>query len=451
MMRRAISTFVATLLVAGLASTAAYADAGPTVSITTPSGTVKGKVSLTATAAVDPSGTATLKYAGIKITGLSSYDANMTNASYQGNAHTFGTSGVSDLYWYSLSPSYNFTFDTTDWPTGSYQVTVFTEDSNGRAAASTPITLTTANAGPTVSITTPSGTVKGKVTISASAATDPTGTASLVYAGLKITGLASYSADMPNGSYRGTNHTFGTAGVSDLFWQPSTSSFDFTFDTTSWPTGSYQITVFTEDSNGRAAGSTPITLTIPVAPTLVLNATQISVGANSTFTVKYSGTNSLSDGTLVLQQSTDPQGTWNTVATFTGAAPLFKASALVNLGDYVRAVFSGATNLLDSESAAIQIVVTPKLTCKIATTAKVGTKLRGSCTSNVNLPSVYVELQTSTGSSWTVLGGGNVSGKTIPINVTPKKKGFLYISMTSSGLDGKLGQFASTPIKIKVT
>ena len=175
------------------------------------------------------------------------------------------------------------------------------------------------------------------------------------------------------------------------------------------------------------------------------------MGANSTFTVKYSGTNSLSDGTLVLQQSTDPQGTWNTVATFTGAAPLFKASALVHLGDYVRAVFSGATNLLDSESAAIQILVTPKLTCKIATTAKVGTKLRGSCTSNVNLPSVYVELQTSTGSSWTVLGGGNVSGKTIPINVTPKKKGFLYISMTSSGLDGKLGQFASTPIKIKVT
>ena len=332
MMRRSISTVLATLLVAGLASTPAYANAGPTVSITTPSGTVKGKVSLTATAAVDPSGTATLKYAGIKITGLSSYDANMTNASYQGNAHTFGTSGVSDLYWYSLSPSYNFTFDTTDWPTGSYQVTVFTEDSNGRAAASTPITLT-----------------------------------------------------------------------------------------------------------------------IPVAPTLSLSASQISVGANSTFIVKYSGTNSLGDGTLVLQQSTDPQGTWNTIATFTGAAPLFKVSALVKLGDYVRAVFSGATNLLDSESAAIQILVTPKLTCKIATTAKVGTKLRGSCTSNVNLPSVYVELQTSTGSSWTVLGGGNVSGKTIPINVTPKKKGLLYISMTSSGLDGKLGQFASTPIKIKVT
>jgi len=332
MMRRIVSTVLATLLVAGLASTPAYADAGPTVSITTQSGTVKGKVTVSATAATDPTGTATLSYAGIKITGIASYDVTLANASYQGSAHTFGTSGVSDYYWYAPSPSYNFSFDTTKWPTGSYQVTVFTED-----------------------------------------------------------------------------------------------------------------------SNGRAAGSTPITLTIPVAPTLVLSATQILVGANSTFTVKYSGTNSLSNGTLVLQQSTDPQGTWNTIASFTGPVPLLKASALVNLGDYVRALFSGATNLLDSQTDAIQILATPKLICKIATSGKVGTKLRGTCTSNINLPNVYVELQTSTGGSWTVLGGGNVSGKSIPINVTPKKKGLLYVSMTSPGIDGKLGQFASAPIKITVT
>ena len=312
-----------------------------------------------------------------------------------------------------------------------------------------------ADADPTISITSPSnGSVaKGKVTISVAAAPDPSGSAGLTYIGMSIAGL-NYDGYEVSSYYRsaGYNQAMGTAGNAQKAWLAQDNrSYTFTMDTTSWATGSYPITFYIVDSNGRAAASTPVTLTIPVAPTLVLNATQISVGANSTFTVKYSGTNSLSDGTLVLQQSTDPQGTWNTVATFTGAAPLFKASALVNLGDYVRAVFSGATNLLDSESAAIQILVTPKLTCKIATTAKVGTKLRGSCTSNVNLPSVYVELQTSTGSSWTVLGGGNVSGKTIPINVTPKKKGLLYISMTSSGLDGKLGQFASTPIKIKVT
>jgi hypothetical protein len=67
------------------------------------------------------------------------------------------------------------------------------------------------------------------------------------------------------------------------------------------------------------------------------------------------------------------------------------------------------------------------------------------------LPSVYVTLQTSTGSKWTVLGGGNAMGKSIPINVIPKKKGTLLVVLTSAGVEGKLGEFQSNIIKIKVS
>ena len=128
-----------------------------------------------------------------------------------------------------------------------------------------------------------------------------------------------------------------------------------------------------------------------------------------------------------------------------------KASAKVELGQYVRAVFTGAAELLDATSKTLQVLATPKVTCKLASTGKVGKKITGKCTSNLTLPSVYVTLQTSTGSKWTVLGGGNAMGKSIPINVMPKKKGTLLVVLTSAGVEGKLGEFQSNIIKIKVS
>jgi hypothetical protein len=68
----------------------------------------------------------------------------------------------------------------------------------------------------------------------------------------------------------------------------------------------------------------------------------------------------------------------------------------------------------------------------------------------MSLPSVEVSLQTSTGSTWTILVTGLMKGKSISINVTPKKRGTLYVVLASRGIEGKLGEFQSNIVKINV-
>jgi hypothetical protein len=186
---------------------------------------------------------------------------------------------------------------------------------------------------------------------------------------------------------------------------------------------------------------------------MVLTIGKATVGGPSTFNLAISGVNSIGTGTAVLQTSAygDEDSEWVTVGTFTGSIGAMKASATVELGQYARAFFSGAAELLDAPSNTLQVLVTPKVTCKLASTGKVGKKIVGKCTSDISLPGVYVILQTSTGSTWTTLGGGEVSGKSIPINVTPKRKGTLFVVLTSSGIEGRLGEFQSNILRIKVS
>ena len=204
------------------------------------------------------------------------------------------------------------------------------------------------------------------------------------------------------------------------------------------------------DSNNRVAASAPITLTNPVAPILAFRILKSSGAGASTFAASVSGVKSLADGKLELQSSSNNKDGWVTVGKFTGAFDALKVSALVNLGDYVRVIFSGATSLLDAVSTSQQFLVTPTVVCKISSSGKVGQKLKGTCVSSISLPNISITLQTTTGTVWSVLGSGIVSGTTIPINVTPKKKGYLFVAVTSSGIQGKIGQFASVPVKIKV-
>ena len=74
----------------------AHADSDPTISITTPSGVVKGLTSIAVNAAADPTGTSKLKSVAIAINGLSYYEVAVTSASnnYYGsnsNSCNFGT------------------------------------------------------------------------------------------------------------------------------------------------------------------------------------------------------------------------------------------------------------------------------------------------------------------------------------------------------------------------
>ena len=316
-----------------------------------------------------------------------------------------------------------------------------------------------ADAGPTVSITTPSGVVKGVTSVAVNAAVDPTGTAKLSTVAIAINGLPAYTVaiNSASGSYNSTGNSscsFGTLSTVNVCWNTqalASSTYTFYTDTTSWPTGTYQVTAYIKDTNDRVAASSSIDLTIPVAPTLALSIVKVDTGGNSSFALVISGVKSIGEGTAVLQTSSDQEGNWTTVANFAGSMGAMTASAPVQLGQYVRAVFSGAAELLDSSSKTLQVLVTPKVTCKLATTGKVGKKITGTCSVNMSLPSVYVSLQTSTGSTWSVLGGGDVKGKSIPINVTPKKKGTLYVALSSSGIEGQLGEFQSNVMKIKVS
>ena len=315
-----------------------------------------------------------------------------------------------------------------------------------------------ADSGPTVAITTPSGVVKGVTSIAVNAAVDPTGSSKLKQVAIAINGVPSYTVAINSASayYYGTTEycSFGTLSTVNVCWntQPlGSSTYTFYTDTTSWPAGTYQVTAYVKDSNDRVAASSSINLIIPIAPTLTFSISKIETVGDSQFTLAISGTRSIGAGTAVLQKSEYGDGDWVTVATFTGAIGAMTASAPVELGEYVRALFTGADELLDASSKTLQVLVTPKVTCKLATTGKIGKKIVGSCTSNMVLPSVQVSLQTSTGLTWAILGTGSVKGKSIPINVTPKKKGTLYVVLTSSGIEGKLGEFQSNIVKIKVS
>ena len=86
----------------------------------------------------------------------------------------------------------------------------------GICVSATPIAH--ADAAPTITITSPSSgtTAKGKVTVLATAATDPTGTATLVETGISISGAPTNwggSLDINNSGYNGSS-TFGNAGIS---------------------------------------------------------------------------------------------------------------------------------------------------------------------------------------------------------------------------------------------
>ena len=126
------------------------------------------------------------------------------------------------------------------------------------------------------------------------------------------------------------------------------------------------------------------------------------------------------------------------------------ASAQVELGQSVRARLSGSDELSDAVSDPITIAVQPKVTCKLSSSIKTGSKNSGSCTSNVLLSDVPVTLYFLSGGKWVSLAGGTVNGKSFPINFTPKKKGVVYLEVASDGVAGKYATFVSNRVKVTV-
>ena len=316
---------------------------------------------------------------------------------------------------------------------------------------SAPITITTANANPTVSITTPSGTVKGQVVIAASPLADPAGTATLSRAGIKIAGLSSYSVEL---SGRGTpdysSLSFDSAGTADYAWSAGNGNYQFSFDTTPWPNGSYVITVFTKDSNGRSAVSAPITITLPKKVSLTIR--QVPGTDNqSSFDATLSGASSVEGGNIVLALSDSKDGTYRQVGEFSENSGRFKLDGEFALGSWVRAELKNSPTLIDANSNSVQILGSPKLKCEFNSSGKIGSKITGKCKSSINLVAVPVQLETNIGKGWAVVAKGTLNGASISPSVTPRKAGKLKVRLISNGVLGRYGPFSSNIVSIQVS
>ena len=316
----------------------------------------------------------------------------------------------------------------------------------GICVSATPIAH--ADAAPTITITSPSSgtTVKGKVTVLATAATDPTGTATLVETGISISGAPTNwggSLDINNSGYNGSS-TFGNAGISQYSLSINSSSLSFAFDTTQWPSGSYQVTIYTLDSSGRGAASAPVTIIIPGVASIEFS--QFStVGSALTFSSVVSGADSLSGGVVKLQSSSSPNGPWSDVTSFKGDGLSQQVTVSLPLGTWVHAVLTGSTVLIDSVSRSLQILSTPAVTCSFPANAKYNVLLKGTCVMNSLSDSVNIKIQTNSGNGWTTVSSLKVKGGTFPVSITPKTSGKLQFRISS---DGKLNAYAAFNSKV---
>jgi len=310
---------------------------------------------------------------------------------------------------------------------------------------------------PAVTWTSPTNnsTVTGKIALKATATPATSGTSTITKWCLTINGeeATNYSAATfvsQDGYERdGYNYYSKSSGC----W--SSTSYDsrkltLSYDTTSMENKSYTFVVKVTDSSGRESTAASLRVIIPAKPVLTLSVNIIQVGSPTTFSLGVSGTKSVTSARIKLEVRYVDSEDWVAIADFQGNVGFLLASAQVELGQSVRASLSGSDELVDAVSAPITISVQPTITCKLSSSIKAGSKNSGSCTSNVVLSNVPVTLYFLSGGKWVSLGGGNVNGKSFPINFTPKKKGVVYLEVASDGVAGKYAAFVSNRVKVTV-
>ena len=221
----------------------------PTVSITDPpGGTVSGTFAISATA-TDNAGVAGVQF------------------------RVDGTAiGAED----TTSP-YSATLNTIPLANGTHTLTAVARDINGNTATSAPVTITVNNvdtSAPAVSVTAPTGTVSGTVTISATA-TDNAGVAGVQF---RVDGTA-------------------------IGAQDTTSPYNATWNTTTATNGTHTLTAVATDINGNTATSAPITITVnnvAVAPPAFVQVNSAVPQTNqSSVSVTYTGAQTAGDTNIL--------------------------------------------------------------------------------------------------------------------------------------------------------
>ncbi|MEI7944598.1 MAG: trypsin-like serine protease [Actinomycetes bacterium] len=361
---------------------------GPNVSIATPAAgtTQNGMVNVTGTVRADTSGSATINKVGVRITGGTGFSAGSYarvcptgayNCYYNGYGTaelTFGTLGVADYVWTPASGAVSFAVDTTAWANGTYTITLFTRDSSGRLAASTPNTFTTSNAVPTVAITSPvsGGVVKGIGTFTGTARPDPSGTATINKVGVRITGGAgfsagSYSRVCPTGAYNCYYNGYGTAelafdvaGTADYVWTPPAGAISFNIDTTAFANGTYTMLLFTRDTSGRVAVSAPSTFVItPTVSTVV--ATSIA-GSSTSMAVTWTAPLNMTGVTDYQVEYATSAADWKVFTHSASTAAAITVTGLTELTAYqfrVTPIFGGTANTIGASTSPLASTPAP--------------------------------------------------------------------------------------------
>ena len=245
-----------------------------------------------------------------------------------------------------------------------------------------------------------------------------------------------------------SSYNFDSAGLADQAWNANDTSYQFTFDTTSWPTGSYAVTVFTKDSNGRTAVSAPITLTIP-APIVIQTTYKVSMGM-TLVVATFSEISNISEGQLTLLTSNDGESEWNSVGLLGKVEKDFSIISKLGAGTWFRVSLSGAREYLDSLSKPVQVEFPVSVKCSLQTKALTGSKISGSCIFSSEISSLPITLQSNSGFNWATIATGVVSSVNIPISVTAKKAGSIKFRLLSPGIAGKYTPFVSNIISISV-
>lgn len=296
---------------------------GPSVSVSTPAGgaTVSGSVALSATAS-DPSGVAGVQF--------------------QVDGATVGS---------STTAPYTYTWDSTSLPDGAHSVRAVATDSLGNTTVSAAVSITTANAAPTVSVTSPAG---GAVV---------TGTVPVSIAAAASSGISKVEL------YRD-----GTV----LVGSTSTSPYSVSWSTAGLAQGtSHTLTAKAYAVNGSTTLSAPITVAIKDTTAPAVSISAPSSGATITTTTTISAT--ASDNVGVARVEIYVDGTL--LATDTGApysASWNPATATLGSHTLTAKAYDGAGNATTSGSVSVKVADTHAPTVAVTSPTNGSTVGRGS-------------------------------------------------------------------------
>ena len=222
------------------------------------------------------------------------------------------------------------------------------------------------------------------------------------------------------------------------------------FDTTSWPTGTYQVTAYVEDSNGRVTASAPISVSLP--KTIRINLIQLATSnGTSSYKANLLGVSSVEGGTLSLYSSDQKDGTYTKNVDFLLGVNGLTVQATIAPGTWVKAELSGSETIKDVESSPLQVLGQLKAACVFPASGGVGSRFSGKCTFNYSLTNTPVLLQTNIGSGWGTVANGSISGNVLTPSVTPKKSGKLQVRLISPGQSGLYSSFISNVSIIQIS